>query len=47
MPETLGSELRKARIAAGMTLRAVQVVLVHWKRGYSVLERPETSIEDR
>jgi len=24
MPETLGSELRKARIAAGMTLRAVQ-----------------------
>jgi TRAP-type C4-dicarboxylate transport system permease small subunit len=30
-----------------MTLRAVRVLLVHWKRGYSVLERPETSIEDR
>ena len=30
-----------------MALRAVQVAVIHWKRGYSVLERPETSIEDR
>jgi len=30
-----------------MTLRAVKVATVHWRRGYSVLERPETSIEDR
>ena len=28
------------------TFRAVQVALVHWRRGYSVLERPETAIED-
>jgi len=30
-----------------MMLRSLQVAWVHWKRGYSMLERPETSIEDR
>jgi TRAP-type transport system small permease protein len=30
-----------------MCARAVWVLLVHRKRGYSVLERPETSMEDR
>jgi TRAP-type C4-dicarboxylate transport system permease small subunit len=29
-----------------MSWRAVQVANRHWKRGYSVLERPETSFED-
>ncbi len=29
-----------------MSWRAVQVARRHWKRGYSVLERPETSFED-
>jgi len=28
-------------------LRSVQVALFHHKRGYSVLERPETSMDDR
>ena len=32
---------------AAMALRSVQVALVHRRRGYSVLERPETTIEDR
>ena len=32
---------------AAMTVRAVQVALIHHRRGYSVLERPETSMEDR
>ena len=32
---------------AAMTWRSIQVALVHWKRGYSVLERPETSLVDR
>ncbi len=32
---------------AFMTLRAVQVALIHWRRGYSVLERPESTIDDR
>jgi len=32
---------------AFMALRAVRVAMIHWRRGYSVLERPETSIEDR
>ena len=30
-----------------MALRAARVTVIHFKRGYSVLERPETSIEDR
>ena len=29
---------------AAMTLRSIQVALIHWRRGYSVLERPMTSI---
>ena len=32
---------------AAMTLRSVWVMKVHWQRGYSVLERPETTMEDR
>ena len=32
---------------AAMTVRAIQVALVHWRRGYSVLERPETTMTDR
>ena len=32
---------------AVMLLRAVQVALIHYRRGYSVLERPETTMEDR
>jgi TRAP-type transport system small permease protein len=30
-----------------MTLRSVWVARVHWGRGYSVLERPETTMDDR
>lgn len=30
-----------------MIWRAIQVALCHWKRGYSVLERPESTMEDR
>jgi TRAP-type transport system small permease protein len=30
-----------------MCLRSVWVLIVHWRRGYSVLERPESSMEDR
>lgn len=30
-----------------MTFRSLQVALVHYRRGYSVLERPETTILDR
>jgi TRAP-type C4-dicarboxylate transport system permease small subunit len=30
-----------------MTLRSIWVARVHWQRGYSVLERPETTMEDR
>jgi TRAP-type C4-dicarboxylate transport system permease small subunit len=30
-----------------MALRAVKVAVVHWRRGYSALERPEASMEDR
>ena len=30
-----------------MTLRSLWVTKVHWQRGYSVLERPETTMEDR
>ena len=32
---------------AMMAVRSVWVMKVHVKRGYSVLERPETTIEDR
>ena len=32
---------------AAMTLRSVWVMKVHWQRGYSVLELPETTMEDR
>jgi TRAP-type transport system small permease protein len=27
-------------------VRAVQVAIIHWRQGYSVLERPETLIEE-
>ena len=30
-----------------MSLRSVWVMKVHWQRGYSVLERPESHMEDR
>jgi TRAP-type C4-dicarboxylate transport system permease small subunit len=29
-----------------MTWRAIQVARLHWKRGYSVLERPETTMDE-
>jgi len=32
---------------AAMLLRSVQVALTHYRRGYSVLERPESTMEDR
>jgi TRAP-type C4-dicarboxylate transport system permease small subunit len=32
---------------AAMTLRSAWVARVHWRRGYSVLERPESHMEDR
>ena len=32
---------------AAMCLRSVWVAVVHFKRGFSVLERPESSMEDR
>jgi TRAP-type C4-dicarboxylate transport system permease small subunit len=32
---------------AGMFLRSLWVVRIHWQRGYSVLERPESTMEDR
>jgi len=32
---------------AAMAARSVQVAVVHWRRGYSVLERPESSMDDR
>ena len=32
---------------AMMALRSLWVAKVHWQRGYCVLERPETSMEDR
>ena len=31
---------------AAMTLRSLWVARVHWRRGYSVLERPESSMRD-
>jgi hypothetical protein len=30
-----------------MCLRAVWVTVVHWRRGFSVLERPESTMQDR
>jgi len=32
---------------AMMTLRSIGVARAHWRRGYSVLERPESSMDDR
>ena len=32
---------------AAMALRSVQIALFHHKRGYSVLERPESTMDDR
>jgi TRAP-type transport system small permease protein len=32
---------------AAMTLRSLWVAKVHWQRGYTVLERPESSMDDR
>ena len=32
---------------AAMTLRSLWVLKVHWQRGYSVLERPDSHMEDR
>ena len=31
---------------AAMTFRSIRVALVHWRRGWSVLERPMTSLTD-
>ncbi len=31
---------------AAMALRSVQVARIHWRRGYSVLERPESTLAD-
>jgi TRAP-type transport system small permease protein len=32
---------------AAMCLRSFWVLWIHWKRGYSVLERPDSTMEDR
>jgi TRAP-type transport system small permease protein len=32
---------------AAMLVRAVQVALIHYRRGYSVLERPDSTMQDR
>ena len=32
---------------AAMTLRSLRVAKVHWQRGYSVLERPDSHMTDR
>jgi TRAP-type C4-dicarboxylate transport system permease small subunit len=32
---------------AAMLFRSLQVALIHYRRGYSVLERPETNMQDR
>lgn len=32
---------------AAMLVRSVLVARIHWQRGYSVLERPETTMDDR
>ena len=31
---------------AAMTVRSVMVAVTHWRRGYSVLERPESTMQD-
>jgi hypothetical protein len=30
-----------------MTFRSLQVAWIHWRRGYSVLERPASTLADR
>ncbi len=30
-----------------MAWRAVEVALIHWRRGYSILERPESTMDER
>jgi TRAP-type C4-dicarboxylate transport system permease small subunit len=32
---------------AAMCLRSLWVMVVHWRRGFSVLERPESTMQDR
>lgn len=32
---------------AAMTLRSIWVAKIHWQRGYSVLERPDSTMADR
>jgi len=32
---------------AAMTVRSIQVAMLHWRRGWSVLERPMTTLADR
>lgn len=32
---------------AAMCWRSIQVARIHWRRGYSVLERPESTLADR
>jgi TRAP-type transport system small permease protein len=32
---------------AAMTLRSFWVLKIHWQRGYSVLERPDSTMLDR
>ena len=32
---------------AVMLYRSVQVAMIHYRRGYSVLERPESTMQDR
>ena len=32
---------------AAMTFRSLQVARIHWRRGYSILERPESTLADR
>ena len=32
---------------AAMTVRSIWVAMIHWKRGYSVLERPDSVMTDR
>lgn len=32
---------------AAMCWRSIQVARIHWRRGYSVLEKPESTLDDR
>jgi TRAP-type C4-dicarboxylate transport system permease small subunit len=32
---------------AAMCVRSIWVLRVHWRRGYCVLERPESTMDDR